>query len=300
MSSAGRFQLVSDWNLAFQSAGTKTVLGQGVGGAAGWSPKWGDFLLERAYLQGDDFFLSGTTGNERVFFEVEKNGTTQLYDLTYTPAGGTGAAELHIVEDTTQHVITQSDYICATMGHRNYTTGALISKDVAVALEGRYITGPLAGQRVHIGRRGVCRGSHTSGTMNGVQFIFNFLGVTAAAYVSGTGYKTPTDYKGFIAPVPIRLSRQWMIGKVSNPTILPADNDLVLRTYVDDPTGTADMECVQSLNVGIGREYIKAATSTTIVDAGQELFFSLQQVRNATAANANLIDVSVYLEWEYI
>jgi len=300
MSSAGRFQLVTDWSLAFQNAGTKTVLGQGVGGAAGWSPKWGDFLLERAYLQGDDFFLSGTTGNERVFFEVEKNGATQLYDLTYTPAGGTGSAELHIAEDTTQHVITQSDYICATMGHRNYTTGALISKDVAVALEGRYITGPLTGQRIHIGRRGVCRGSHTSGTMNGVQYIFNFLGVTDAVYTGGTGYVTPTDYKGFTVPETIRLSRQWMIGTVNFPTVLPDQNDLVLRTYVDDPTGTADMDCTQNMNVGLVTEYIKADTSTTIVEAGQELFFSLQQVRNAGANNANLIDISVYLEWEYI
>lgn len=301
MSNAGRCQQLTDWNLAFQNGQSKQVLGSGIGTTLGWSPRYGDFMLERAYLQGDDFLLVSATGEP--FFEVEKNNSTTLYDLSYTPAGGTGAAELHIETDDAKHVITASDYITADLGHRNYTSGTLISKDVGCALEGRYLTGPLAGQYVTIGRRGIVRGFHITGAMNGLTYVFNFLGVTDAMYAGGTGWQDPTDYKGWPVPVPMTLRRIAMYGTVNNPVAFPDDNDLVLRIYVDDPTkGTPDGECLQSLNVGFGAPFTRQDLSiaNANVDVGNEVFLILQQVRNAGTGSANLIDLSVILEWEVL
>lgn len=295
MSNAGRHPLFADWSLAFQNAGSKACIGEGLGGGDGWSPKWGQFLLERAYLQGRDFAMAGTAPD--VFFEVEKNGATSLYDLSYTMTTTSGANANHIVTDTTQHVLEPTDYITAEGGHRNYVGGTFVSKDVGFMLEGRYITGPLAGRRVHVGRRGIVRLFHISGSMNTLSFVFNFMGTTNKAGL--TGYPATARYKGWPVPAPMVIRRQVISVKVNSPTVTPDMNQLTLSTYVDDPTGTADMQRVISLNTSIGQELTRTDLSGTEVDVGNELFFELEQVRAAGSGTALLVDISCYLEVEY-
>ena len=299
MTNAGRTAVIATWGLVVINAGTQTILGEGIGGGDGWSPQFGDFLLERAYLQSNDFYAQPGTTLPSVFGKVEKNGSTTLYNVSHTmAANGSGAGNLHIDTDTTNYLLTPSDYITAQVGHTGYVSGTHYSKDVGFIVEGRYVSGPLAGQGVHIKKNGNTRLFHINGAMNSAANVFSLIGVSNK--VGGTSAWGTKHYKGWPVEVPMRLKRISQHLKVGSPTVAPDINDLVTSVWVNDPSTSPDMQITRSLNTGIGASRTDTDTSDTIVVPGDELWFDINQVRTAGAGTATLVDLNLYLDVEYL
>lgn len=313
MTAAPGEQILADsWALAYQNAAVQEVVGEGIGGGAGWSPKWGDFLIEGVTLMGADFLRTGPT-TQTVTLDIEKNGTTSLYALSYQHNGAgfsawPSASALHSASSTTPQILKASDYICVDVGNGGYASGTLISKDVQATIYGRYITGPLSEPKGHRGRRARVRLFNAFGAISNFTYVYNFLGVNDAKYTGGTGFVYPSNYVAWSVP---RRMRVWRIIWFATVGFFPAvgqATSLHLTLWngdCTDPAGTGTTPVLQATLAGTATinnvDQLVQAVGPVDFDVGDELTLQLQmEAVSGTPLAMNVQNLSCFADVEFL
>lgn len=293
----GRFHLIHTYGRAVLSAAHPTtpaiqyILGQG-DGAAGFQPKT-NLILRRAYMDTTHLLVNAANSRE-LEFVVWKNGGnsasgghaaaatvgTVLYDL-HLPVDVAGSEK---AEDTTSHIITPSDYLCAAVGH-DIEQGPGTGAGTSGSLDNTFI---LEGEFDHSSGGGIDEdGRFTLFYLNGINNTIVTLWLM--------GQATGTD--GWSPAVPVRIKRMLFQGRV---TVTHGSNTVEFAIYKNGVTGSELLESDSFVPSGLG-VFTQQTLCDHLILPTDEFYAKFSQTAGGGPPGiASILELSLIIEAEYV